>query len=177
MSYSLGESNHGNEFKWKVPAKQLTPALLWVLRPQCEVNAKVEFLLFNQNILLMSVCPNFPWSHHPSNVGPRCNHDPAALLGFCDCPDCFRKMHPIVVELGTKRQYVRSNLLSAADDYVQTYNSQNQEPCRVAGYLLSTCSGGSEYPSWLWRHCRLISCSAYRSPPSVGIQVLGSEQF
>jgi len=29
IQYSLGESNHGNEFKWKVPAKQLTPALTY----------------------------------------------------------------------------------------------------------------------------------------------------
>src|SRR5260221_2588552 len=60
--------------------------------------------------------------------------------------------------------------------YVQTFNSLNQDPCKVAGYLQSTCNGGCEYSSWLCRRYRLISCSLYNSTPPVGIQVHGPEQ-
>lgn len=60
------------------------------------------------------------------------------------------------VELGMISQCPASPLLARADELVQTYNSLNQSPCKVAAYLQSTCFGGSE--------CSLACMSTALSP-------------
>jgi hypothetical protein len=49
---------------------------------------------------------------------------------------------------------------------VQTFNSLDQDPCVVAAYLQSTCSGGCQYyylPR-VYEPCRLVSFAAFTVP-------------
>lgn len=128
--------------------------------------AKVQFFLFNPE--------------HPSDVGvpnlllvppPLLPHMSvlaalATLLLFSCCAiaqietaKCTQSSWNWV---RTRNNYVSDpTCFRLADESIQTFNSMNQNPCKVAGYLLSTCSGGSEYSSWLGRRDRLIYRSVY----------------
>ena len=68
------------------------------------------------------------------------------------------------------------DVLSRTDGLVQTYNSLNQSPCKVAAYLQSTCGGGSECSPYMYKHSSLTFCSVYRGSPPRGIRVFRPER-